>query len=114
VLLDDIAFVNLALALGAQESRVCQDEPANGSGCLTRYHGRSHASHRVAQQNRSHKPEPLDESNDSACVILVPIPIDRCARIPVPSGVWHQYVVFTFERARQRNPAGSAPGQSME
>jgi hypothetical protein len=68
----------------------------------------------MAQQNRSRKPEPLDESNDIACVILVPIPVERCARIPVPSGVWHHDVVFAFESACQRNPAGPVPCQSME
>ena len=79
MLLDDIALMNFALPLGAQESRVRQDDRANGRGPLTRDYGRSHASHRVAQQNRSHKLEPLDESNDSACVILVPIPMEGCA-----------------------------------
>jgi hypothetical protein len=54
---------------------------------------------------RSHKPEPLDESNDIACVILVPIRVERCARIPVPSGVRHHYVVFTL---RERVPKESS------
>lgn len=100
--------------VGAQEGWVRQDDTANGFGHLARYHGRRHASHRVAQQNRSGKPEPLDESHNIACMILVPIPMGRCARIPMPSGVWHDYIVFTFQSACQRNPAGSAPGQSME
>jgi hypothetical protein len=77
VLLDDIALMNFALALGAQESRVRQDDPANGRGHLTGCHGSSHAPHRVAKQNRGHKPERLDEPNDIACVILVPIPVGR-------------------------------------
>jgi hypothetical protein len=114
VLLDDIALVNFALPLRAQEGGVGQDDRANGRGDLARYQGRSHASHGVAQQNRSRKPEFLDKPNDIVCVILVPIPIERCAGIPAASGVRHHYVVFTFESAGQRNPAGSASGQSME
>ncbi len=39
--------------------------------------------------------------------------MERRAR-PVPPGVRHHDIVFTFERARQGLPAGSAPGQSME
>jgi hypothetical protein len=114
VLLDNITLVHLALALRSQKSRVSQDEAANGRGELTRDHGRSHASHRMAQQNRRGKSKSLDKSNDIACVILISIPIERRARIPVPSSVGHYHIVFTFESARQRNPTGAAPGQSVE
>jgi hypothetical protein len=93
VLLDDIALVNFALTLGAQESWVPYDDCANGRDFLTAYHGRCHASHRVAQKNRSRKPEPLDESNDIACVILVPIPVERVLEFPWPlaSGITTSY-----------------------
>jgi hypothetical protein len=114
VLLDDIALVNFALALGAQESGVRQDDPAKGRPDSTRHHGRSHASHRMSQENRSGKSEPLDESNDIARVIVVAIAIERSARAPVPSGVRHHDVVLVFESACQRTPAGAAPGQAME
>ena len=114
VLLDYIAVVHFALALGVQESGVRQNDAVNGRGDLTRHHGRSHASHRMSQQNRRGKSEPLDEPNDIACVILVAIAIERSARISVPSGVRHHYVVLTFQSACQRTPAGAAPGQSME
>ena len=68
----------------------------------------------LTQQNWSHKPKLLDESDNIACMILVPIRVKRLARIPVASGVRHHYVVFPFEGAGQRNPAGSACGESME
>ena len=113
-MLDNITLVHLALALRTQKSRVRQDEAANGRCELTRNHGRGHASHRMAQQNRGGKSKLLDEPNDIACVILISIAIERRARIPVPSSVGHYYIVFTFESARQRNPAGSAPGYSVE
>src|ERR1700722_11738395 len=114
VLLDGITLVHLALALRTQKSGVRQDDAANGRGELTRDQGRSHTSHRMAEQNRSGKSEPLDESNDIACAILISISIERRARIPVAPGVGHHHVVFTFESACQRSPAGSAPGQSVE
>ena len=114
MLRDGIAFVNFALTPGAQETWVRQDDPANGRAELTRYRGRSHASHRVAQENRSGQAEPVDESHDIGCVILIPMPVERCARFPVASGIGHHYVVFAFEVACQRSPAGSAPCQPME
>lgn len=114
MLLDDIALLNLALALGAQESRVGQEDAANGCTDLTRNHSRSHASHRVAEQNRSGKSERFDESNDVACVVAIQIPMKRRARLSVTSGVRHYYVVVAFESARQRNPAIAASSQSME
>jgi hypothetical protein len=43
-----------------------------GRAELTRDHGRSHNSHRMAWQNRSGKSEPLNEPNDIACVGLDP------------------------------------------
>src|SRR5258708_1750918 len=101
MLLGDVAVANFALALCTQESRVGEDEPTNGRGDLTRYHGRSHASHRVPQQNRSGKSEPSDESNDVARVILVFVPMKWRGRIPVSPGVRHHYVVFVFESACQ-------------
>jgi len=100
MLLDDIALVNLALALGAQESRVGQDDAANGCTGFTRNHSRRHASHRVAEQNRRGKSERFDKTNDVACVIAVQIPLKRRARLPVASGVWHYYVVLIFKSAR--------------
>ena len=44
-----------------------------GSNCtdLTRNHSRSHASHRVAEQNRSGKFERFDKTNDVARMIAV-------------------------------------------
>jgi hypothetical protein len=114
VLLGDVAVVNFTLSLCTQESRVRQDEPMNGCGDLTRYHSGSHAPHRVPQQNRSGKSDSSDESDDVARVIFVPIPMKWRARIPVSPGVRHHYVVFAFESACQRSPAGSVPGQSME
>jgi hypothetical protein len=50
VFLDDIALVNFALALGAQESGVRQDDPAKSRGSLARYHGRGHASYQPSQR----------------------------------------------------------------
>jgi hypothetical protein len=108
VLLDDIALVHFALALGVQERGVRQDDATKGHGDSTRHHGRGHASHRMSQDNRSGKSEPLDESNDIACVILVAIAIERCARAPVPSGVRHHHVVLTLERV----PKGSSRRRS--
>jgi hypothetical protein len=60
---DVATVVNFALTLGAQESWVRQDDCAKGRGYLAPDDGRSHAAHRVAQQNRSGQ---LDESNDIA------------------------------------------------
>jgi len=82
VSIDDITLVHLALSLRAQKRGIGQDDATNGRGELTRDHGRRHTPHRVAQQNRRGKSEPLDESNDIACVILVTIPTERRARIP--------------------------------
>ena len=48
----------------------------------------------------SGKAERFDETNDVACVIAVQIPMKRCARLPVTSGVRHYYVVVAFESAR--------------
>jgi hypothetical protein len=114
VLLGRISLAHLALTLRTQKSGVRQDDAANGRGALTRDHGRSHTSHRMAQQNWSGKSEPLDEPNDIACVILVSIPMERRAGIPVPSSVGHNYIVFTFESACQRCPAGSAACQTVK
>src|SRR6516165_9297839 len=96
VLLDDIAPVHLALTLGAEKSRVREDDATNAKGAFTRYHGCSHASHRVTQQYRSGEPEPSYESNDVARVIAVAIATKRLARFPVPSGVRHHYVIFSL------------------
>jgi len=86
VLLDGITRVHLALALRTQKSGVRQYDAADGRGELTRDHGRSHTSHRMAQQNRSGKSESFDESNDIACVILIsigiqqaPLPVNPCS-----------------------------------
>ena len=114
MLLDDIALVNFALAFGAQEGRVHEDDGANGRAWLTRNYRRGHATHRMAQQNRSHKSEFVNESNDVARKIPVPIAAGWRARIPVASGVGHHDVAFRLESTRQRKPAGSACGQSVE
>lgn len=99
MLLGDVAVPNLALALWAQKSRVDQDDAPNDRGGLTRHHGRSQASHRMPEQNRSAKPKPSDEPNDIASVILVPVAMGRCARGAVSSGVRHHDIIFTLERA---------------
>jgi hypothetical protein len=83
MLLDGITLVHRALALRAQKSGIRQNDGTNGRGELTRDQGGSHTAHRMAQQNRSGKSELLDESNDIACVILVSIPTERRARIPM-------------------------------
>jgi hypothetical protein len=70
---------HLALALRTQESRVRQHDAANARGELTRNHRRSHASHRMAHQNRRRESESLDECNRIAGVILVSISLERRA-----------------------------------
>ena len=54
----------------------------------------------IKPKERSGKSERFDETNDVTCVIAVQIPMKRGARVPVSSGVWHCYVVVTFESAR--------------
>ena len=114
MLFGDIALVDLALALGTQESRIDENEAANGGAETARGHGRGHASHRVAEQDGSRKPEPLDQCSDIGGVIRVAVSVGRRAGIAVAPGVRHDDVVFTFKNTRQRNPAGSAGGQTME
>jgi len=114
MLLDDIALVNLTLPLRAYESRVGQDNAANGATELARHHSRGHAPHRMTEQNRSGEPQRFDEADDVAGVVAIHIPVKRCARLSVTPGVGHHHVVIALESARQRSPASSAPGQAVE
>src|SRR6476660_8683056 len=80
MLLGDVAPVNLALALRWQESRIGEDNAANGRTHLARNHGGGHAAHGMAEQDRGSQAERVNEADDVACEIAVPIPAGRCAR----------------------------------
>lgn len=114
MLRDDIALMNLTLPFWAYESRVGQDDATNGGSQLARHHGRSHAPHRMAEQNRCGKPQRFDESDDVACVVAIHVAMNRRARLSVTPGVGHHHVIVAFESTRQGSPASPAPGQSME
>src|SRR6185312_2879254 len=68
----------------------------------------------MPDKNRSVQFERADETHDIACMIVVPISMERRARLAVPSSVRHHYVEIGLEQASHRRPAGSIPGQSME
>jgi hypothetical protein len=106
----DIAIANFALALWAQEGRVSQDDSACDLADLLRHHGRSHTSHRMPQKNWGGKSEPPDEAHDVACMIVVSISMERCARLAVPSYIRHHHIEFTLKGPGQSAPAGSVPG----
>src|SRR3546814_13768991 len=60
------------------------------------------------------KPERPDQSDHVTCMVLVPITMERSARISVPPGIRHQHIVFMLEGAGQGRPACAVPGQSMK
>ena len=57
VSIGDVALDHFALALGAQERRVDQDEAPEIEGASTRHDGGGHAAHRVTEQNRTRELE---------------------------------------------------------
>src|SRR3546814_18304279 len=47
-------------------------------------------------------------------MVLVPITMERSARISVPHGIRHQHIVFMLEGAGQGRPECAVPGRSMK
>src|SRR3546814_6622442 len=60
------------------------------------------------------KPERLDQSDHVTCMVLVPITMERSARISVPPGIRYQHIVFMLECAGKGRPACAVPGTSMK
>ncbi len=60
MLFQHITLVYFALPLGAYESRVGKNDSANGGTKLARCDSRSHASHRMPQNDRLSKSEPFN------------------------------------------------------
>ena len=114
MMFQDIALVYFALPFWTYESRVGQDDSANGRTKLARCDGRSHPAHRMPQNDRIGESEPCNQSNDVPSEILIQIPMRRRARLSVTSGVRHYNVVVIFETAYYRGPAGPASYQSVE
>src|SRR6185437_4580640 len=80
MLIRDIAVANFALALRTQESGISQDRPTDELAVTTGRHGRGHASHRMPEKNGSAQLEAADETHEIACMIVVPISVERRTR----------------------------------
>src|SRR5215471_1592875 len=100
--------MHLALALGAQERWVDQDEAAESPLTSARRHGGGHAPHRVADQNGTREIDATDETHDVAREIVVPVPVVRRARTAMPSCIGHDHVELALERACELSPASAA------
>jgi hypothetical protein len=98
MLLGDITIANFALTLWTQEGRVSQNDSADELAELTCRQGRSHTSHRMPQQNWGGESEPADEARDVACVIVVSISVERCARAAMPPGIRHHHIEISFKK----------------
>jgi len=109
-----IARVDFALPLRAYESRVDKDDSTNGGAKLARRDSRSHASHRMPHDHRRGESESFNEPNDIVGKIRIQVSMRRRAGFSVASGVRHDNVVVSFERAYYRSPTSPASDQSME